>query len=287
MKIPLRAGRWFDERDNRDHLRGRDLSQLDPTARLLAGLTSVVIDDEFARRYWPDESLDAVVGRRLRFGAGPNDPLLTILGVVGRVKMDGLREESNRVQAYVPYLQGSIPNVLVCVRTSIDPQSLTAAVRKEVQKLDPQQPIYSVNTMEQLRAATIAPDRLNLTLLGAFAGLALALALIGLYGVISYSVTQRTQEMSIRIALGARAQDIWRLVIVQGVKLSVIGVVIGAIAALMTARLASGLLFNVPATDPATYVAIAILFFGVSLAACWIPARRAMKVDPMVALRHE
>jgi ABC-type antimicrobial peptide transport system permease subunit len=115
----------------------------------------------------------------------------------------------------------------------------------------------------------------------------LALALIGLYGVISYSVTQRTQEMSIRIALGARAQDIWRLVIVQGVKLSVIGVVIGAIAALMTARLASGLLFNVPATDPATYVAIAILFFGVSLAACWIPARRAMKVDPMVALRHE
>jgi putative ABC transport system permease protein len=287
MKIPLRAGRWFDERDNRDHLRGRDLSQLDPTARLLAGLTSIVIDEEFARRYWPDESLDAVVGRRLRFGAGPDDPLLTILGVVGRVKMDGLREESNRVQAYVPYLQGSIPNVLVCVRTSIDPQSLAAAVRKEVQRLDPQQPIYSVNTMEQLRAATIAPDRLNLTLLGAFAGLALMLALIGLYGVISYSVTQRTQEMSVRIALGAQAQDIWRLVIVQGVKLSVIGVVIGVVVALMTARLASGLLFNVPATDPATYVAIAVLFFGVSLAACWMPARRAMKVDPMVALRHE
>jgi putative ABC transport system permease protein len=284
MKIPLRAGRWFDARDNRDHLRGRDLSRLNPTMQLLAGLNCIVIDEEFARRHWPNES---AVGKRIRMGAGADDPLLTVLGVVGRVKMEGIREESNRVQAYLPYLQGTFPNVLVTLRTSVDPLSLTNAARAAVLALDPQQPIEDINTMEKLRADTLAPDRLNLLLLGSFAALALLLALIGLYGVISYAVTQRRPELGIRLALGAQRRDILRLVIGQGMKLALLGVALGTIAALFATRLMTSLLFNVSANDPLTYGAIAALLVLVTLLACWIPARRATKVDPMIALRCE
>ncbi len=287
LKIPLRAGRWFDERDNREHLRGRDLSKLAATPRLLAGLNCIVIDEEFARRYWPNEPMDKAVGKRVRLGNGPDDPLVTVLGVVGRVRMDGLREESNRVQAYLPYLQGAVPNVLVTLRTSLDPQSLTAAARAQVQQLDPQQPIYSVNTMEKLRAETIASDRLNLLLLSLFAGLALLLALIGLYGVISCAVTQRTQELGIRLALGAQANDVLRLVIGQGMKLALLGVAIGVVAALLLTRLMHSLLFSVSANDPLTYAVIILLLSVVALLACYIPARRATQVDPMIALRCE
>ncbi len=284
MKIPLRAGRWFEERDNREHIGGRDLSQLAETPRLLAGVNSIVIDEEFARRYWPNAS---AVGQRVRWGAGPDDPVLTVLGVVGRVKMDGLREESNRVQAYVPYLQGSVPNVLVTLRTAVDPTSLINAARAEVLRLDPSQPIYGETTMERLRADTVAPDRLILLLLGSFAALALLLALIGLYGVISYAVTQRTQELGIRIALGAQTRDVLRLVIGQGMKLTLLGIALGLGAALLVTRLMSSLLFNVSATDPLTYGVIAALLTIVALLACWIPARRATRVDPMIALRSE
>jgi putative ABC transport system permease protein len=284
MKIPLRAGRWFDARDNRDHLRGRDLSRLNPTMQLFAGLNCIVIDEEFARRHWPNES---AVGKRVRMGAGADDPLLTVLGVVGRVKMEGIREESNRVQAYLPYLQGTFPNVLVTLRTSVDPLSLTNAARAAVLALDSQQPIEDINTMEKLRADTLAPDRLNLLLLGSFAALALLLALIGLYGVISYAVTQRRSELGLRLALGAQRRDILRLVIGQGMRLALLGVALGTIAALFATRLMTSLLFNVSASDPLTYGAIAALLVLVTLLACWIPARRATKVDPMIALRCE
>jgi putative ABC transport system permease protein len=210
-----------------------------------------------------------------------------VLGVVGRVKMEGIREESNRVQAYLPYLQGTFPNVLVTLRTSVDPLSLTNAARAAVLALDPQQPIEDINTMEQLRADTLAPDRLNLLLLGSFAALALLLALIGLYGVISYAVTQRRSELGLRLALGAQRRDILRLVIGQGMKLALLGVALGTIAALFATRLMTSLLFNVSASDPLTYGAIAALLVLVTLLACWIPARRATKVDPMIALRCE
>ncbi len=284
LKIPLRAGRWFDERDNREHLRGLELSQFGDMPRLLAGLNSLVIDDEFARRYWPNES---AIGQRVRFGNGPDDPVLTVLGVVGRVKMEGLREESNRVQAYIPYLQGTVPNVMVTLRTALDPTTLTASVQAAVQEIDPLQPINEVRTMEALRAETIAPDRLNLLLLGSFAALALLLALIGLYGVISYAVTQRTKELGIRIALGAQTRDVLQLVIGQGMKLVLLGIALGVGAALLVTRGLSSLLFNVSATDPLTYGVIAALLTAVALLACWIPARRATKVDPMIALRCE
>jgi putative ABC transport system permease protein len=284
MKIPLRAGRWFDERDNREHIRGRDLSQLDEMLRLAAGQNCIVIDEEFARRHWPNAS---AVGQRIRWGTGPDDPVLTVLGVVGRVKMEGLREESNRVQGYLPFLQGSVPYVLVTMRTSVDPTSLINAARAEVLRLDPNQPIYDVTTMERLRAETIAPDRLNSLLLGSFAVLALVLALIGLYSVISYAVTQRTAELGIRIALGAQTRDVLRLVIGQGMKLTLLGIALGVVVALFVTRLLSSLLFNVSATDPLTYGVIAALLTVVALLACWIPARRATRVDPMIALRSE
>ncbi len=282
MKIPLRAGRWFDERDNREHLRGRDLSRLEPIPRLIAGLNCIVIDEEFARRYWPNED---AVGKRVRFGPMSDAPLLTVLGVVGRVKMNGLREETNRVQAYMPYLQGSVPDVRVIVRTAVDPQSLVATARAQVQQLDPQQPIHAVTTMEQLRAGTIASDRLNLLLLGSFAALALALALIGLYGVISYAVAQRTPEFGIRVALGAQPRDVLQLVIRQGLVLSLLGVSLGLVASLALTRLLTSLLFEVSATDLLTFTTIPLLLMTVALVACWIPARRATKVDPMIALR--
>jgi putative ABC transport system permease protein len=284
LNIPLRAGRWFDERDNRDHLRGRDLSKLEPIPRLIAGLNCIVIDEEFARRYWPNED---AIGKRVRFGPMADALRLTVIGVVGRVKMDGLREESNRVQAYIPYLQATVPDVRVTVRASIEPQSLAEAARAEVQALDPQQPIDAVKTMTQLRSETVAKDRLSLTLLGTFAGLALLLALIGLYGVISYAVTQRTPELGVRIALGANTRDVLRLVIGQGLKLALLGVTLGVVVALFFTRLMRSLLFNVSATDPLTFAAIALLLLVVALLACWIPARRATKVDPMIALRAE
>ncbi|MFN0124462.1 MAG: FtsX-like permease family protein, partial [Blastocatellia bacterium] len=287
MKIPLRAGRWFEERDNRDHVRGRDLSRLEPTARLLAGLNAIVIDEEFARRHWPGASVDAAIGKRVRLGGGKDDPLLTVLGVAGRVKMNGLREETNRVQAYLPYLQGSVPNVLVTMRTSVDPNSLLTAVLAQMRELDPQQPIYQVNTMAQLRAETIAPDRLNVLLLGSFAALALLLALIGLYGVISYAVTQRTSELGLRVALGAQSRDVLRLVLGQGMRLAGFGIVIGLVAALALTRLMTSLLFAVNPYDPLTFGGVALLLAVVALLACWVPARRAMKVDPIIALRCE
>ena len=284
MKISLREGRWFDARDNREHLRGRDLSQLKPDRQLMAGLNSIVIDEEFARRHWPNES---AVGKRIRLGTRPDDPLLTILGVVGRVKVDGLREETNRVQAYLPYLQGTVPNVFVTLRTSVDPTSLTNAAREAVVQIDPLQPIYEVNTMEKLRTDTIAPDRLNLLLLSSFAGLALVLALIGLYGVMSYAVTQRTQEMGLRMALGAQVGDVLRLVIGHGMKLVLLGIGLGVVLSFALTRLMERLLFGVSATDPLTFIVIVSLLIFVALLACWLPARRAMKVDPMMALRCE
>jgi putative ABC transport system permease protein len=164
---------------------------------------------------------------------------------------------------------------------------LTNAARAAVLSLDPQQPIEDINTMEKLRADTLAPDRLNLLLLGSFAALALLLALIGLYGVISYTVTQRQSELGLRLALGAQRRDILRLVIGQGMKLALLGVALGTIAALFATRLMTSLLFNVSASDPLTYGAIAALLVLVTLLACWIPARRATKVDPMIALRCE
>ena len=264
MGITLLKGRNFDEQD------------------VKGGPRVTLIDEEFARRYWPGQE---AVGKNIK--SGRNDPPITVVGVVRRVKMDGLSEDSNRVQSYYPFRQLPNGGMTVVIRTANDPMAIASAVREQVLGLDPDQPVYDLNTMEQIRADSIAPDRLNLMLLASFAAVALILAGVGIYGVMAYSVTQRTHEIGIRMALGARQSDVLGMVIRQGMKLAVVGLAIGLGGAWLATRAMASLLFGVSATDPVTFIVISVLLTGVALGACFVPARRATKVDPMVALRYE
>jgi len=286
MNIPLRSGRYFNDHDDRSALAGKDLSKYSETEREIAALNSIVIDEEFARRYWPNED---PVGKRIRLGndADPKTPVLTVLGVVGRVKMEGLGTDSKRVQGYFPFAQ--IPNgsMTVILKAAGDPNQLIAAVRQQVKAVDPDQPIYSIKSMDEIRAESVAPERLNLTLLSLFAGIALVLAIVGIYGVMSYTVTQRTHEIGIRMAIGAQPRDVFRMVIRQGMLLALIGVVCGLVGAFGLTRLMASMLFGVEPTDPVTFAAIAVLLTGVALIACYVPGRRATKVDPVISLRYE
>ncbi len=212
---------------------------------------------------------------------------MTIVGVVGRVKMEGLRNNSNVVQGYFPFRQLPSPSMIFTVRTQLAPEHLIASVRRQVQEVDPNQPIFDVSTLEETRAESVAPERLNLTLLGVFAAVALVLALVGIYGGVSWSVTQWTREIGVRMALGAQTGDVMRLVLRQGMKLVGAGIVLGLAGAFALTRLMKALLFEVSATDPATFVSIALLLIGVALLACFVPARRATKVDPLTALHHD
>ncbi|MGH9940397.1 MAG: FtsX-like permease family protein, partial [Blastocatellia bacterium] len=284
MRILLLRGRWFNEQDNRAHLRPEDLRGKSTIQQFLAGLRAIIVDEEFARRHWPNEN---PIGRQIRLGASNDDSTATVVGVVGRVKMEGLRNNSDRVQGYFPFRQFPFSRMIFVVRTQLEPEQLTASVRRQVQAVDPNQPIFEVRTLEQIRAESVAPERLNLTLMGIFAAVALVLALVGIYGVISWSVTERTHEIGVRMALGAQTRDVLRLVVGQGMKLVVAGIGLGLAGALLLTRLMTALLFEVSATDPITFVSIALLLVGVALLACWIPARRAAKVDPMIALRRQ
>jgi putative ABC transport system permease protein len=259
-------------------LKGRNFSEQD----VKGGPRVTLIDEEFARRYWPGQE---AVGKNIR--SSRNDPPITVVGVVRRVKMDGLNEDSSRVQSYYPFRQLPNGGMTVVVRTANDPMGIVSGVREQVLALDPDQPVYDLNTMEQIRADSIAPDRLNLMLLASFAVVAVILAGVGIYGVMAYSVTQRTHEIGIRMALGARQSDVLGMVIRQGMKLAVIGLAIGLGGAWLATRAMSSLLFGVSATDSVTFIAISVLLTGVALGACFVPARRATKVDPMVALRYE
>jgi putative ABC transport system permease protein len=175
----------------------------------------------------------------------------------------------------------------VVMKTTLTPETLIAAARQQVLALDPEQPIYDITTLAEMRANSIAPQRLSLTLLGIFAAVALALAAVGLYGVMSYGVSQRTREIGIRMALGAQAGDVRKMIVRQGLALVLLGVSTGLAGALALTRAMTSLLFEVDATDPVTFVSIPLLLMPVALFACWIPARRATKVDPLIALRHE
>lgn len=285
MNIPLLRGRYFNDQDNRAFLAGRDLSKLDEGQRFVAGSTVIIIDEEFARRHWPSEE---AVGKRIRLGGSDADnPVLTVVGVVGRVKMEALREDSNRVQGYFPYAQLSVASMAVIIKATGDPTQLVASARGQVKAADPDQPIYNVRTMNEIRAESVAPERLNLTLMSLFAGIALVLAIVGIYGVMSYSVTQRTHEIGIRMAIGAQPKDVFRMVIGQGMMLALIGVAVGLLGAFALTRLMATMLFGVEPTDPATFISIAVLLTSVALVACYIPSRRATKVDPVVSLRYE
>jgi putative ABC transport system permease protein len=271
MGVPLRFGRLIDDRDRENALR------------------VAVVNETFASVFLANEY---PLGKRIRLGSAQGPfPWLTITGVVGDVKHGGLERET-RPEMYVPYLQPLLPDwgmppMFLVVRSESEPRSLTAAVRGVVKELDRDLPVYSIATMEQLLSRSTLQRRFNMTLLAVFAAMALILAGVGIYGVMAYAVTERTREIGIRMALGAQTSDALRLVIKQGMRLTLVGVTLGLMGAFALTRLMENLLFNVKATDPLTFIVIALLLTVVALLACWIPARRATKADPMLALKAE
>jgi putative ABC transport system permease protein len=225
---------------------------------------------------------------RLKTGGCTECPWTTIVGVVGDVKNEGLSAEEAPAM-YCPFTQEpfDIRMMTLVLRTEGAPESLVPAVRREVNSIDPELALADIKTMEQLMSESLGRSRYQGVLLGIFAVVALTLAAVGIYGVIAYAVSQRTREIGIRIALGAQKRDILKLIVRQGMILSVIGVAVGVGASLALTRFLSSLLFGVSSTDPLTFTSVVLLLIGVALMACFIPARRATKVDPMVALRAE
>jgi putative ABC transport system permease protein len=264
-------------------LRGRLFNQFDTGSSLRVA----VINDTMAKRYWPNED---PIGRKFSLRNGgrsePGPVTLEIAGIVSDLRQDGL-DKNPRPEFFRPHAQAPSGSLIYVIRTRSDAAALIPALRASIWKTSPGQPFYSVTTMDRLVSDSLKARRFNVALLGAFAGLALMLALTGVYGVMSFVMRQRTHEIGVRVALGAKARDIATLVLKHGFRLAIIGTVIGAVAAFALTRLMSALLFGVTATDPATFAAVAVLIPVIALIACYIPARRAMKVDPLVALRYE
>jgi len=263
-------------------LRGRNFAAADTKTAPPVALVNYTM----AHRFWPNGD---AIGKRLRFGHPEwkdDFPWITVVGVVGDTKLYGLSNPS-RLELYLPYEQSPTTEMSLVLRSSVNPASLTSAVREAVLDIDKDQPVADVNTMTQLVNNSVATPRITLVLLGLFSALALVLAAIGTYGVIAYSVQQRTHELGIRLALGAQRRDVMRLVLAHGMKLAGIGIAIGVAAAFGLTRLMASLLFGTGASDPIAFSAASIVLLLVAVAACCIPARRAMRLDPMVALRYE
>jgi predicted permease len=275
MRIPLERGRFFTPQDN-EH---------SPAV--------AVIDDVCARKYFPNEN---PIGKRINLHEYDDQPA-EIVGVVGHVKQWGLDmddTQSLRAQLYHPFMQlpGDVMALSplgmgVLVRSEGAVAAVFASIRRASQQMNKEQVIYSAQTMNEVIAGSLAARRFSMILLGSFALVALVLASMGIYGVLAYLVGQRTHEIGIRMALGAGRYEVLRLVLSQGAKMALLGVALGLAAAMGLTRLMSDMLYGVSATDPLTFIAVAILLILVALVACYIPARRATKVDPMVALRHE
>jgi putative ABC transport system permease protein len=269
MNIPLRAGRYFDSRDNAN------------------SMAVVIINETMARQYWPGQN---ALGRRFNVG-DPNDgPWAEIVGIVADVRQMGL-DEPVKAEMYLPYQQvpdwpGYTPRDLA-IRTLGDPMSIAGSVRRIVREVDPDQPISNIATMADVLGDEAAQRRIGMIMLAAFAGLALLLASLGIYGVLAYFVTQHTNEIGVRIALGANRRNILALVLKKGMGLTLLGIAIGLATSFAFTRLMSSLLFGVKSSDPVTFTVVPLLLAVVALLACWIPARRATKVDPMIALRYE
>jgi putative ABC transport system permease protein len=258
-------------------LRGREF-----TSRDIEGAPRVVvINEEMARRFWPDRD---PVGASVTMDGGSGGQRFEIVGVVKNGKYWSLGEQP-RLFLYHPILQGYYARSTLVAKTSGDPASLLAAVRREIGALDPNVAPTQIGALEEHMAFALFPARVSGVLLGVFGLLALVLALVGLSGLIAYSVSQRTREIGVRMALGAGTRDVLKLVIGEGMLLALIGMTIGLAAALGLTRFLSDLLYGVNAVDPLTFGVIALLLIGVALMACWLPARRATRVDPMVALR--
>lgn len=260
LGIPLRTGRYIERRDTAD---------APPVA---------LVNEAMQRKFWPNRS---AIGKRFRMG-----PWITVVGVVGDIKQSGL-DVPSKPEMYLPATQAPNPATALAIRTRGDPARLAAAVRREIRAVDPDQPITRLSTMEEILDREVFAQRAQMLLLSTFAAVALALAALGIYGVLAYMVARRTGEIGIRMALGARPADVLLSVAGQGIGLSAIGIALGAAGALVLARLLSRLLFGVAATDPATFAAAAAVLLAVAGLASYFPARRAMKLDAISALRNE
>ena len=268
MGIPLVRGRYFEQRDNEK------------------GAPVAIIDETMANTYWPKED---ALGKRIKPGGRQStQPWRTIIGVVRHVRYRTL-ESPSRVEFYWPYDQTSftLGSMSLAIHTSSDPRSLAGVVQRQVQALDPDQPVYRIRTMSELMSESMARRRLSMFLLAIFAAVALALAAIGIYGIMSYSVAQRAHEVGIRMALGARSSDVVRMVLGQSLGLTLAGILAGLLGSLALTNFLSSLLFDVKATDATTFLLVAVILAAVALVASLVPAYRATTVDPVNALRQE
>lgn len=263
MEIPLLAGRVFNDHDTPD------------------GPPVMLIDEKMAKRFWPSES---PLGKRMRNGA--RAPWMTIVGVVGTVKQYGL-DQDLRMVVYGAQSQQLLNRMYLVARTAQDPATLAASIVREVHAVEPDSPVYAVSTMSERIHDSLARQRFSTTMLAAFAAFAMLLGGIGIYGVMSYLVTQGTHDLGVRIALGAPRGSILNLVVRQGMSLAAAGIVLGLVGAFALTRVMSTLLWGVSATDAATFSAVALFVGAIALVASYIPAWRATRVDPLVALREE
>jgi putative ABC transport system permease protein len=266
MEIPLRKGRTFADTDNGN----------------MPG--AAIINETAARRFWPNEE---PLGKRFKRGrADSQNPWMTVVGLVAPVSHTSL-EVASQPEVYFPFQQNPGLNLTLVVRTRSDPRAFSGAVRREVAALDKDLPVSNIKFMDEIIGKSVAQPRVYALLLGIFATLALILATIGIYGVISYTVTQRTHEIGIRMALGAQPRDVLGLIIKQGMALALVGIFLGLLVSLALGRVLASQLYGVSSTDPVTFTAISLLLMFVALIACYIPALRATKVDPMIAVRYE
>jgi putative ABC transport system permease protein len=263
MGIPLLQGRAFTDHDNAD------------------GPRVAIVDATLARRFFPNQN---PVGKHLQF-AEVSRPW-EIVGVAGGVQDTGF-DQQPRPTIYFPYLQTGDQTLSLVVRTDSEPGAIVPAIKNAIGAVDKDQPVFNVKTMDEIVSGVVSAQRLAFILLGTFAFLALALAAVGIYGVTSYSVSQRTHEIGVRMALGARQSDVLSLVVGHGLRLGLIGVGLGVAGALVLTRFLASMLYGIRPTDPLTYLAVSLLLAAVAALASYIPARRATKVDPMEALRYE
>ena len=266
MRIPLIRGRFFTEEDSPENPK------------------VAIISQTLAQRYFPNED---PIGRQMRFGFPPNGNVSReIVGVVGDVRDTALSQKPGPMM-YVPFAQAPLYGGEVVVRSSLSASSVAAGIRRATRAIDKDLPVTDIASLPNMIGKSISQERFRTFLLGSFSASALLLAAVGIFGVISYSASQRTHEIGIRMALGSQPRDVLRLILVQGAKLAFSGLGAGIVAALLLTRLMSSMLYNISPTDPVTFAVVAVVLLGVALLACYIPARRAMRVDPMVALRYE
>jgi putative ABC transport system permease protein len=268
MATPIVEGREFTD---------QDLEKSEQVA---------IVNEEFVKRLIPAAKSPAeAVGKRVSFGDA-NGPFMRIVGVARNGKYFNIAEDP-RTFIWTPLTQDYISSGAIMVRTTGNPEPLFAAVRGEVAALDPNLPLFDVTTLKEHMRLALFPARVAAMVLGVFGLVALLLSAIGIYGITSYAVSQRTHEIGIRMALGAQLGDVLRLVLNHGLKLTLIGAALGLVGAYLATRAITAVLYGVSATDPLTFVSVSILLIGVALLACYVPARRATKVDPLIALRNE